>query len=161
MVIIRGRRRGARARARAYGPTGRVLRRHEDGSSCTRHVCLVQSGCCIVEVGGCGPQLALLGPHRLRRSARAASRQHHDVPARRLSRWVRAFLMAAIHLYQEEISPPRRPCCRYRPTCSNYALQALETHGVVHGVRLAVGRLLRCRPGAQGGADPVPASAPR
>jgi uncharacterized protein len=69
--------------------------------------------------------------------------------------------MAAIHLYQEEISPLRRPCCRYRPTCSNYALQALETHGVVHGLRLAVGRLLRCRPGAPGGSDPVPASAPR
>ena len=69
--------------------------------------------------------------------------------------------MAAIHLYQEEISPLRRPCCRYRPTCSNYALQALETHGVVNGLRLAVGRLLRCRPGAPGGSDPVPASAPR
>ncbi len=65
-------------------------------------------------------------------------------------------LVAAVRTYQREISPRRPPVCRFTPSCSAYAVQALETHGARRGLRLTVGRLLRCRPGATGGADPVP-----
>jgi hypothetical protein len=66
-------------------------------------------------------------------------------------------LVAAVRVYQREISPKRAPCCVHEPTCSAYAVEALERHGARRGSWLTVRRLLRCRPGARGGADPVPA----
>ena len=68
-------------------------------------------------------------------------------------------LIAAVRVYQREISPKRKPCCKYSPSCSNYAVEALETHGARRGAWLTARRLLRCRPGAVGGADPVPEAA--
>ncbi|MGO4341532.1 membrane protein insertion efficiency factor YidD [Pedococcus sp. 2YAF34] len=72
--------------------------------------------------------------------------------------WGPRLVLAAIRTYQRDISPRRGPCCRYSPTCSNYASRAIEVHGLRRGARMTVGRLLRCRPGARGGADPVPAA---
>jgi putative membrane protein insertion efficiency factor len=65
-------------------------------------------------------------------------------------------MIAAVGIYQREISPKRAPCCRLEPTCSAYAAEALERHGAWRGGRLTLRRLVRCRPGAAGGADPVP-----
>jgi uncharacterized protein len=70
---------------------------------------------------------------------------------------VRAALIAPIRFYQRFISPalPRR--CKYHPTCSEYAVQAIRTYGVLRGLVLAVWRLLRCNPWSHGGYDPVEA----
>src|SRR5205085_6799942 len=64
--------------------------------------------------------------------------------------------VAAIRVYQSEISAPRRPVCRFTPSCSEYAAQAVQRHGTLRGSMLAARRLLRCRPGAPRGTDPVP-----
>jgi hypothetical protein len=62
-----------------------------------------------------------------------------------------------INLYRKYISPlKRRPSCIYTPTCSQYAIEALEKYGVLKGSFLAVKRILRCHPFAKGGYDPVP-----
>lgn len=58
--------------------------------------------------------------------------------------------------YKSAISPLLPPSCRYTPTCSDYAAEAIELHGVVKGSALAAWRLLRCHPFAHGGYDPVP-----
>ena len=68
-------------------------------------------------------------------------------------------MIAAIRVYQREISPRRGPVCRFEPSCSAYAVEAIEGHGARRGAWLTARRLLRCRPGAAGGADPVPAAA--
>lgn len=71
---------------------------------------------------------------------------------------VRAFLLGLIRLYQLTLSPWLGTQCRYEPTCSKYAAEALEQHGVVRGVWLAAKRLGRCHPwGGRSGYDPVPA----
>jgi putative membrane protein insertion efficiency factor len=64
---------------------------------------------------------------------------------------------APVVLYQRVLSPalPRR--CKYEPTCSRYALQAIEHYGILRGTVLAVWRLLRCNPFSHGGYDPVQA----
>lgn len=64
--------------------------------------------------------------------------------------------MAAIRFYQREISPLCPPRCRYIPTCSEYALEAVEKYGAVNGTFLATKRILRCNPFHKGGYDPVP-----
>lgn len=65
-------------------------------------------------------------------------------------------LMAPIRLYQLVISPWLPPVCRYQPTCSRYAMEALRKHGAVKGSWLAVRRILRCAPWGGTGFDPVP-----
>jgi putative membrane protein insertion efficiency factor len=65
-------------------------------------------------------------------------------------------LIAPIRFYQRYISPMRPPTCRYYPTCSQYAVEALQLHGAIRGSWLATRRLLRCHPFHAGGADPVP-----
>ena len=66
-------------------------------------------------------------------------------------------MIAAIRVYQREISPKLPPgVCRFTPSCSHYALEALQRHGAARGAWLTVRRLVRCRPGAAGGPDPVP-----
>ena len=69
---------------------------------------------------------------------------------------MKRLLLAPIGAYQRWISPslPRR--CRYEPTCSAYAAQAVRRFGVLRGVLLAAWRLLRCNPLSHGGVDPVP-----
>lgn len=57
--------------------------------------------------------------------------------------------------YKWAISPMLRPACRYVPTCSEYAMEAVERHGVLHGGIKTMARLLRCHPLAKGGFDPV------
>jgi uncharacterized protein len=71
-------------------------------------------------------------------------------------RRVAGLLVAPIRAYQRYISPTRMPTCRYHPTCSAYAVQALERHGAARGGWLAFRRLLRCHPWHAGGHDPVP-----
>ena len=64
--------------------------------------------------------------------------------------------MAAIRFYQTGISPLYPPRCRYIPTCSQFALEAVEKYGAVKGTFLATKRILRCNPFHKGGYDPVP-----
>lgn len=66
------------------------------------------------------------------------------------------FLIVPIRLYQKYISPHLGHHCRFVPTCSQYAIQALQTHGAVKGSLLAVWRILRCNPFGKYGFDPVP-----
>ena len=61
-----------------------------------------------------------------------------------------------IRFYQREISPLRPPCCRFIPTCSAYAIEALRVHGAFKGSLLAAWRILRCNPFGRPGLDPVP-----
>jgi hypothetical protein len=70
---------------------------------------------------------------------------------------LRALAAAPIVIYQKAISPalPRR--CRYEPTCSSYALDAIRSYGILRGVVLATWRVLRCNPWSDGGYDPVQA----
>ena len=65
-------------------------------------------------------------------------------------------LLALVRFYQVAISPYRPPCCRYIPTCSQYALEAIEKYGALKGGWLAFRRILRCNPFHKGGYDPVP-----
>jgi putative membrane protein insertion efficiency factor len=69
---------------------------------------------------------------------------------------VKRVLLAPIRAYQRWISPSRPRRCRYEPTCSAYAVAAIERHGAARGFLLAAWRLLRCNPFSHGGFDPVP-----
>lgn len=71
-------------------------------------------------------------------------------------RVLRLPLLAAIRFYQLVISPWTAPSCRYYPSCSQYALVAIERHGVVRGSWLALRRLAHCHPWTPGGVDHVP-----
>ena len=65
-------------------------------------------------------------------------------------------LIGMIRFYRKPVSPLRPPCCRYIPTCSEYALEAIGKYGAWKGGWLALRRLLRCHPFHKGGYDPVP-----
>ncbi|MDO4259935.1 MAG: membrane protein insertion efficiency factor YidD [Actinomycetaceae bacterium] len=69
---------------------------------------------------------------------------------------LRRIALAPIRFYQRFISPAFPPSCRYAPTCSNYAIGAIETHGILKGPLLAIWRILRCNPWSRGGVDEVP-----
>jgi putative membrane protein insertion efficiency factor len=69
---------------------------------------------------------------------------------------VKFFLLGLIRFYQTGLSPALPSACRFYPSCSAYAYEAVETWGVWKGGRLALGRLLRCRPWGPCGCDPVP-----
>lgn len=78
-----------------------------------------------------------------------------------LGRPVNAVLIGLVRGYRFFLSPWLGSACRFTPTCSAYALQALQQHGPAAGSYLAGARLLRCHPGCAGGHDPVPPAAPR
>ncbi|MFB4160788.1 membrane protein insertion efficiency factor YidD [Geomicrobium sp. JSM 1781026] len=65
-------------------------------------------------------------------------------------------VIAPIRFYQKFISPATPPTCRFQPTCSHYALESVQTHGVVKGLLLGIVRILKCHPFHRGGFDPVP-----
>jgi putative membrane protein insertion efficiency factor len=69
---------------------------------------------------------------------------------------VRALMLLAIRAYQRVLAPWIPACCRFRPTCSRYAAEAVSRHGAWRGGVLALRRILRCRPWGGGGEDPVP-----
>lgn len=69
---------------------------------------------------------------------------------------MKRLVVAVIRLYQRTLSPLLPPTCRFRPTCSEYAAQAIHRHGVLKGGWLSVRRICRCHPLSRGGWDPVP-----
>lgn len=71
---------------------------------------------------------------------------------------MKQILLFLIRFYRKHISPMRPPCCRFIPTCSQYAMEAVEKYGALKGGWLALRRLLRCHPFYHGGKiyDPVP-----
>ena len=75
-----------------------------------------------------------------------------------MSALLKAALIAPIRLYQWTIAPLLGVNCRYAPSCSAYAIEAIETHGITRGTWLAARRLLRCHPWGGSGYDPVPAA---
>jgi putative membrane protein insertion efficiency factor len=89
-------------------------------------------------------------------SAERAERADRE-PPKALTRAMRALAIAPVVLYQRLISPalPRR--CKYEPSCSRYAVQAIREYGVWRGAVLAGWRVLRCNPFSNGGYDPVQA----
>ncbi len=79
-----------------------------------------------------------------------------------MNKWLhpKQWLIGLIRLYQRTISARTPPACRFSPTCSAYAIEALERYGVVLGTGLALWRILRCNPLCRGGYDPVPTEFP-
>lgn len=67
--------------------------------------------------------------------------------------WV---LLVPIFFYRKSISPMFPPCCRFTPTCSQYAVEAIKKHGPFYGLYLAIRRIIRCNPWGGSGYDPVP-----
>jgi putative membrane protein insertion efficiency factor len=125
------------------------------GGSCLRDACLLETGCCLAESldGNCLVAAVLLLPQftRALSTGAAPDRGAGATRARAATR-----VVAAVRVYQRGISAYRRPVCRFTPSCSEYAAQAVERHGVLRGCLLAASRLVRCRPGGSRGADPVP-----
>jgi uncharacterized protein len=79
-----------------------------------------------------------------------------------LAGWpMRAALLGLIGLYRVSLGPLLQGRCRFHPSCSAYALEAIRTHGAFRGGILAVWRVLRCSPLTAGGLDPVPPRGPR
>ena len=69
---------------------------------------------------------------------------------------IKKAVIRLILFYQKYISPLKKPCCRFYPTCSNYALEAINKHGIVKGGWYSFRRIVRCNPLCKGGYDPVP-----
>jgi putative membrane protein insertion efficiency factor len=132
-----------------YDPYYYDRRRTQQSSSCLRDACLLETGCCVAESldGNC-LMLALPLLPGLFATTVAGLRSHGRSGAG---------LQAAIRFYQREISAHRPAVCRFTPSCSQYAAEAIDTHGAARGVLLAARRLVRCRPGGRRGPDPVPA----
>ena len=140
---------------RRYGPgygygRGHGHRRRDD--SCLRDLLFLNTGCCLANAIGCGMEMVYLAPTTARHVHRAGT-------GRRGAR-VAEKLVAAVRVYQREVSPKLPPgVCRFEPTCSHYAVEAVERYGAARGTWLTVRRLVRCRPGAARGQDPVPPAA--
>jgi putative membrane protein insertion efficiency factor len=125
-------------RRRGYGGGG--------GGGCLRDACLIESGCCLGEAldQNCLIAGVLLLPQLFKMASTGPGRGRRG-------------MLKAIRLYQTEISAHRPAVCRFTPSCSNYAAEAIEKHGARRGTWLAARRLLRCRPYGMRGQDPVPA----
>jgi len=70
--------------------------------------------------------------------------------------FLKKILFYLIRLYQKFLSPLCPGCCRYRPTCSQYVIEAINRHGILKGLLLGIKRILRCHPWGGSGYDPVP-----
>lgn len=81
-------------------------------------------------------------------------------PGGRVGALGKALMLAALRFYKRAVSPLLPPACRYTPTCSDYAYEAVSRHGVLRGLWLAATRVARCHPLSRGGYDPVPDPAP-
>lgn len=68
---------------------------------------------------------------------------------------MKKIILSMIKFYRKYISPLKRPCCRFYPTCSQYAIDAICKYGVLKGGYIAIKRILRCNPFNEGGYDPV------
>jgi putative membrane protein insertion efficiency factor len=77
------------------------------------------------------------------------------ISTRGAPRVMAAVLIALIGIYRSTISPLLGPSCRFYPSCSAYAVEAIRRHGPLHGLRLALLRIARCSPLCEGGFDPV------
>lgn len=75
-----------------------------------------------------------------------------------ITSFIQKALIANIRVYRFAISALLGPCCRFEPSCSAYAMEAIQKHGCVKGGCLGLRRILRCHPWHPGGIDPVPAS---
>ncbi len=73
-----------------------------------------------------------------------------------ISKVLSSFFIACIRVYKAVLSPLIGDCCRFTPTCSRYAIEAIQVHGPYRGLWLTIKRLLRCRPYGPSGYDPVP-----
>ncbi len=80
--------------------------------------------------------------------------------AAQVAQWPRECLLALVRAYRFFLKPSLGNACRFEPSCSQYALDALQRHGALVGASLSGARLLRCHPWCQGGCDPVPEQAP-
>jgi putative membrane protein insertion efficiency factor len=85
-----------------------------------------------------------------------AEREHVPAPVRGIAGVPRFLLILGVRLYQVALSPLLGGSCRYFPSCSAYAIEALERHGAARGSWLAIRRIGRCHPFRPGGFDPVP-----
>ena len=74
---------------------------------------------------------------------------------------MKVVLLALLRVYQRFVSPMLPPSCRYQPTCSQYAVEAIQSHGPIKGGFLALKRIARCHPFGGHGHDPVPPVNPR
>jgi uncharacterized protein len=83
-------------------------------------------------------------------------RARHDLAAA-----LGGLLAVPVRAYRLLVSPVLPPSCRFLPTCSDYAVEAIEKHGAVHGMALSLRRLARCHPWGGSGYDPVPEPAAR
>ena len=145
---------------RGYGPGyGGGYRRGYGGGGggCARDACLLESGCCLAESldGSCLLLTLLALPQLVLALIRPGTVQPRGAGAGARGRCARV-LLTLLAVYQRSVSDRRRrPVCRYTPSCSAYAAEAVSRYGAMRGAWLAVGRLLRCRPGSSGGVDPV------
>lgn len=69
---------------------------------------------------------------------------------------MKKFIIFVVKLYQRYISPLKKPCCRFYPTCSQYCIEAVAKYGAARGLFLFIKRILKCHPWHKGGYDPVP-----
>lgn len=83
-------------------------------------------------------------------------RYNHIAGGLFMKRLLTQLLLIPIYFYQRCISPFTMPSCRFTPTCSQYAVEALKKHGPIKGLYLAIRRILRCHPWGGSGYDPVP-----
>lgn len=87
---------------------------------------------------------------------RETSKQLISVLVAIIKRLFSQLLLLLIFFYQKCISPLKPPSCRFTPTCSQYAIEAIRKHGPLKGLYLAIKRILRCHPWGGSGYDPVP-----
>ncbi len=144
-----------------YRPRSRYGRDPRRGNSLLRDMCLLESGCCLAEAIGCGPQLVLLSPTLLRQSWRAVGTRP-DVrvkPARRVDCYASRSPSRVVSTADQPAAAAMLPLHTHVLALrGDSTAAALRRHGLRRGGCLTARRLLRCRPGATGGNDPVPMS---
>ncbi len=142
-----------RARRRLRGSVWRVRDAFEEGAE---YVVIGRPGVETLPAGEIDRRLrGMLGRLRERKEGGAEDRQERDqgdLPARRRAR----MSVGLLRLYQRAISPLLGAHCRFRPSCSQYAVEALQTYGFARGWLMAFRRVARCHPWSEGGHDPVP-----